>query len=95
MTQKLTKKHLAVLQNGNSIPDHLTHFVNRWYAVEDRPPHITDIMIRLAEMPAPQRRCFYIDHYDQLHYIDPKPRESFRYYAKSGWVNTTNKYKNS
>ena len=93
MTQKLTKKHLNVLFNGNSMPDHLTHFVNKWHDNDDRPPHITDMLIRLAEMEAPKRRRFYIDQEDRLYYIDPKPAESFRYYANRGWVCTSKKSK--
>lgn len=72
--------------------DHLIPFFQKWLDVplEQRPPHITDMLKRFAELSAKEQTKFYVNPLtDELVVLDYK--DSYKTYTKShlhGWKPT-------
>jgi len=85
----LTLTQRKKLQDPRLNKDHLIPFFQKWIDVpaEQRPPHITDMLKRFAELTAKDQAKFYVNPLtDEIIVLDY--RDSYKTYIKSpvdGW----------
>tara|TARA_R110001606_G_scaffold8060_3_gene35414 strand:- start:2834 stop:3142 length:309 start_codon:yes stop_codon:yes gene_type:complete len=88
MMEQLTQEHLSILLTTKGIPDHLQQFIHRWHDSADRPHKVTQTLIFIADLDSSQRKHYYVDMNDDLHYIDPKAYKRWQRFDNRGWVCT-------
>ena len=89
MIADLTLKQRKKLLDTRLNQDHLIPFFKKWIdvPVEQRPPHITDMLKRFADISAKEQAKFYVNPLtDELIVLDY--RDSYKTYIKTrdtGW----------